>query len=70
MLEKLNAKRITVAFDMDFIKNDQVADHYRHLINLLHEKGYQIRMALWDPKKAKGIDDALVNGSEIRFKEI
>lgn len=70
MLEKLHVNRITVAFDMDFINNDQVADHYRHLINLLHEKGYQIRMALWDPKKAKGIDDALVNGSEIRFKEI
>ncbi|WP_414152865.1 DUF3854 domain-containing protein (plasmid) [Limosilactobacillus reuteri] len=69
-LEKLHVKRVTVAFDMDFIKNPQVSDHYKSMINLLHEKGYKVTMALWDPKKAKGIDDALVARTEIRFKEI
>lgn len=70
MLKKLNVKRVTVAFDMDFLKNPQVANHYRDLINLLHKQGYKVRMALWNPQEAKGIDDALVAKTEIKFKDI
>ncbi|WP_353958049.1 DUF3854 domain-containing protein [Limosilactobacillus pontis] len=49
---------------MDFLKNPQVANHYRDLINLLHKQGYKVRMALWNPQEAKGIDDALVAKTE------
>lgn len=68
MLKKLNVDRVTVAFDMDFMKKSQVSESLTSLINLLREKGYRVTVAFW--KNGKGIDDALVNGSEIRFKDL
>lgn len=68
MLKKLNVNHVTVAFDRDFISNDQVANNLVNLVNLLRKQGIKVTVAFW--KDGKGIDDALVNGSEIRFKEI
>ena len=67
MLEKLNAKRVTVAYDMDLLSNDQVSDNCTKLINLLRKKGYEVEVAFWEPDKAKGIDDALAQGVPIWF---
>lgn len=67
MLEKLNAKRVTVAYDMDLLSNDQVSDNCTKLINLLRKKGYEVEVAYWEPDKAKGIDDALAQGVPIWF---
>lgn len=50
---------------MDMLENDQVADNYSKLINVLHENGYKVQIAVWNPKIAKGIDDALVAGVPI-----
>lgn len=47
------------------LENDQVADNYSKLINVLHENGYKVQIAVWNPKIAKGIDDALVAGVPI-----
>lgn len=68
MLKKLNVDRVTIAFDMDFMNKPQVGESLASLINLLRKEGYKVTVAFW--REDKGIDDALVNGSEIRFKEL
>lgn len=68
MLEKLHVRHVTVAFDMDFMNKSQVSESMVKLVNLLQEKGYAVTIAFW--RQGKGIDDALVNGAEIRFKDI
>lgn len=60
MLDKLNVNTVTIAYDMDMLENDQVADNYSKLINLLQENHYKVQLAVWNPQQAKGIDDALV----------
>lgn len=70
MLKKLNVTSVTTAYDMDFQENQQVKDNYRKLLKMLKQHGYKVRFANWDLSKAKGIDDALVKGIEIDFKEI
>lgn len=70
MLKKLNAKRVTVAYDMDLLSNEQVRDNCTKLINLLRQKGYEVIVAYWEPDKAKGIDDALAQGIPIWFTDI
>lgn len=67
ILQKLNVKTVTTAFDMDFLNNDQVAESYTSLLNLLRENGFKVRTAVWNPNEAKGIDDALAKGLEIKF---
>lgn len=70
MLKKLNVTSVTTAYDMDFQENQQVKDNYRKLLKMLKQYGYKIRLANWDLSEAKGIDDALVKGIEIDFREI
>lgn len=67
-LEQLNIKRVVVAYDMDFQKNDQVEDHLKELLNGLHEKGYEVYLALW--QHVKGLDDALNSKETIKFRNL
>lgn len=67
ILQKLNVRTVTTAFDMDFLSNDQVAESYTSLLNLLKENRFKVRTAIWNPNEAKGIDDALAKGLEIKF---
>lgn len=66
MLKKLHVTTVTIAYDMDMLQNDQVADNYSNLINMLHENGFKVQLAVWQPDKAKGIDDALSAGIEVQ----
>jgi hypothetical protein len=70
MLKKLNVISVTTAYDMDFQTNTQVKKNYRKLIEMLKQNGFKIRFANWDLSQAKGIDDALVKGVDIDFREI
>ena len=65
MLKKLNVQAVTIAYDMDMLQNDQVAQNYSDLINMLNNNGFQVYISTWDPKQAKGIDDALVGGVKV-----
>lgn len=70
MLKKLHVTSVTTAYDMDFQTNEQVKENYRKLINMLRENGFKIRLANWDLSQAKGIDEALVQGIDIDFREV
>ena len=70
MLKKLHVTSVTTAYDMDFQTNEQVKKNYRKLIDMLSENGFKIRLANWDLSQAKGIDEALVQGIDIDFREI
>lgn len=65
MLKKLNVKAVTIAYDMDMLQNDQVAQNYSDLINMLNNNGFRVYISTWDPEQAKGIDDALVGGIKV-----
>lgn len=70
MLKKLHVTSVTAAYDMDFQTNEQVKQNYRKLIDMLKQNGFKIRLANWDLSQAKGIDEALVQGIDIDFREI
>ena len=65
MLKKLNVQAVTIAYDMDMLQNDQVAQNYSDLINMLNNNGFRVYISTWDPEQAKGIDDALVGGIKV-----
>ncbi|MDC2829094.1 DUF3854 domain-containing protein [Limosilactobacillus mucosae] len=67
-LKALHVSSVTTAYDMDFKNNPQVKENYKSLIRELLKQGYKVRIAYWS--KEKGLDDALVNKSEFRFKDI
>lgn len=60
ILTKLNVRNITLAFDMDMFENDNVMKSTLEAAKLLSENGYGIRIALWNRRTGKGIDDILV----------
>jgi hypothetical protein len=68
VLRQLNVNTVTIAYDMDMLENDQVADNYSKLINVLHENGYKVQIAVWNPKIAKGIDELLKRVKLILYK--
>lgn len=81
MLEIKNRMKykIILALDMDKyeIKKEfnkkafyPVLDAEKKTIDLLKLTGHKVKIAEWDIKKGKGIDDALVNGAEINYKVV
>ena len=67
MLKKLHVNSVTIAYDMDMLTNDQVAQNYVDLLDFLIENKFGVNLAVWGPDLAKGIDDALVNGVDIEI---
>jgi len=67
VLEELQAKTVKVAFDADFRKNRSVARSLRDLVRALRDK-YVVELEVWDnsDERAKGIDDAILIGREIK----
>lgn len=59
-LQQLNAKRVIIAYDMDYENNTQVKQARNDLIKeLLKNKDYEVCIANWNDKY-KGIDDFLL----------
>lgn len=69
ILKQLNVKSVTCAYDMDMLQNDEVADNYTNLVNMLKDNSIKVNLAVWDPDKAKGIDDALVANVPVTVSE-
>lgn len=70
MLRKLNVKSVTIAYDMDMLTNKDVRNSVFKLIQALLKLGYKTRMAIWNLKDGKGIDDILNNPNcYIRFQD-
>lgn len=55
-LTELGVKRVTTAFDMDFLKNPHVQNGYAELVNLLRRVNLQFGTYLWRPDY-NGLDD-------------
>jgi len=61
--------KIVIAYDAaDYEKNYHVRHHARALANSLIDRGYKVYAALW--QKAKGLDDALVEGRSIKVLSV
>lgn len=69
LLKKLNVHTVTCAYDMDMLQNDEVADNYSKMVNMLKENNINVQLAVWNPKQAKGIDDALVDNVPVNICE-
>lgn len=65
ILRELNVTRVTTAFDMDFLQNEQVKDSYQELMEMLKKEGFEVNVAYWSEQK--GIDDALSHNCKIQF---
>lgn len=62
VLKNMKTKRVTIAYDMDMLSNVQVLRAVKEFIGTLKEKGYEVRLAMWNEEDGKGIDDSLING--------
>ena len=56
LLRESGVKRITTAFDMDFLRNFHVQKGYSDLVELLQKLGFIYSTMLWDPDY-NGLDD-------------
>lgn len=65
MLRELGPRTVLFTPDADAFKNDRVAGHVRDALGKLRSSGFQLLVETWDGA-AKGIDDALQAGLEIR----
>ncbi|NBI07540.1 toprim domain-containing protein [Senegalia massiliensis] len=67
--EKIRHK-IILALDMDKFENEEVMKAEQKTMTLLHQAGYEVAIAFWDGRVAKGIDDALKLKLKIQFKAV
>lgn len=65
-------RRITLVPDMDTspATRRSVANAFLHRARLLEERGVIVRIAFWDPKLGKGIDDVLAAQGETVVRQI
>lgn len=63
-IEQIKPKLVRIAFDADYATNPAVANAIRGTAVWLQQHGYEFVIETWDPTH-KGIDDALLAGTEI-----
>lgn len=61
VIKKMKIKRINLAFDIDSMKNEQVANQLKDCIVELKKIDIEVYLAFWNPIDGKGIDDLLLN---------
>ncbi len=66
VLAELGALHVLVAFDADKATNQFVARSERALVAALSDGGFTVEVEDWEGDQAKGIDDALTLGIDIR----
>ena len=59
VLAMLQARRVLLAFDMDWKANPHVARALAQTTEALVEAGYNVVVEAWDVSQGKGIDDVL-----------
>jgi hypothetical protein len=67
-LKALGVRRVLLAFDMDKATNEHVQRGEAECLRALLAAGYEVEVEEWDV--AKGIDDALKAGAEIRKRTV
>lgn len=70
ILESMKTETVTIAYDMDMLSNPDVQKATRELMVHLKKSGYKVRLAMWDDKDGKGIDDMFINSKFPQVKEM
>lgn len=68
-LERMEVKRVNLAFDMDAISNKYVKQHFMDMVAELKKLGYEVYVALWNPEN-KGIDDCLCKNRRPQLRRL
>jgi hypothetical protein len=66
-LKEIGVKEVVIAFDMDFVRNENVEEAIKHLHTDLKKAGVKTATACWHPGMGKGIDDAILSGANIEI---
>lgn len=61
IIKKMKIERINLAFDIDAMENEQVAQQLKDCIVELKKMGINVYIAIWNPSDGKGLDDLLIN---------
>lgn len=61
MLKAMKTSIVTLAYDMDILSNQDVLKAMKDFMLHLKKEGYIVRVAMWDEKDGKGIDDMFLN---------
>ncbi|AUD12320.1 MULTISPECIES: DUF3854 domain-containing protein [unclassified Planococcus (in: firmicutes)] len=69
VLEEMNTRIVTLAYDMDMLSNPDVLRPLKDFITHLKSEGYEVRMAMWNEEDGKGIDDMFLNSKFPQIKE-
>lgn len=69
VLQSLGCKVVRLAFDADSETNEHVGQALKAAVEGLRKEGYQVMLEQWDGERAKGIDDALKAGIDVRAVE-
>lgn len=69
VLEEMNTRIVTLAYDMDMLSNPDVLRPLKDFITHLKSKDYEVRMAMWNEEDGKGIDDMFLNSKFPQIKE-
>lgn len=70
VLKEMNVKLVNLAFDMDMMRNPQVANSIRDLAKTLKDEGYSANIALWNEEDGKGIDDMFINHKFAQLRKL
>lgn len=69
VLEEMNTRIVTLAYDMDMLSNPDVLRPLKDFITHLKSQGYEVRMAMWNEEDGKGIDDMILNSKFPQIKK-
>lgn len=70
VLKEMGVFTVNLAFDADAISNHKVGSQLKNFAIALKQEGIKVRIAMWDEKLAKGIDDLLLLNQVPRFLDI
>ncbi|GEL05535.1 DUF3854 domain-containing protein [Rummeliibacillus stabekisii] len=67
VLEAMEVKMVNIAFDMDSMRNEQVALQLKEMLKELKKMKIHVNMVMWNIADGKGIDDVFCN---LKFPQI
>nr|WP_285842939.1 DUF3854 domain-containing protein [Rummeliibacillus stabekisii] len=67
VLEAMEVKTVNIAFDMDSMRNEQVALQLKEMLKELKQMKLHVNMVMWNIADGKGIDDVFCN---LKFPQI
>lgn len=61
VLKEMGVQNVNIAFDIDAMRNPDVALHLKDLALELKKEGYSVNVAMWNEDDGKGIDDLFLS---------